>query len=77
MASQLAKAGFVITAFGQLDDAPTYGMVGVNHGASDAVVIESSAPGTVSGKAAALFAQGYVPVGGYVSNGAAAFIFEK
>jgi hypothetical protein len=77
MASQLAKAGFVITAFGQLDDAPTYGMVGVNHGASDAVVIESSAPGTVSGKAAALFAQGYVPVGGYVSNGAACFIFEK
>jgi len=73
MASQLAGVGF-ITAFGQLDAVPTYGMVAVtdlnDQGARDAVVA-----GT--GSAIELFAEGYVPVGGCVSNGAPYFIFEK
>jgi len=78
MASQLAGSGFIITAFGQLDAAPTYGMVGVSadENRHDAVVAQSF-PGTGSGSAMALFDAGYVPVGGYVSNGAPYFIFEK
>jgi hypothetical protein len=76
LASQLAGSGYVITAFGQLDDVPTYGLVGVYGPATDAIVAQSF-PGTGTGSAIELFAAGYVPVGGYVQNGATYFIFEK
>ena len=77
MASQLAGSGFIITAFGQLDAVPTYGMIGVSTETPRDVVVAQSFPGTGSGSAIELFAEGYVPVGGYVSNGAPYFIFEK
>jgi hypothetical protein len=81
MVSQLADTGFIITAFGQLDGTPTFGAVGVYSPPSDKIsrdaVVAQSFPGTGSGSATALFAAGYVPVGGYVSNGATYFIFEK
>lgn len=81
MASQLAGSGFVITAFGQLDAAPTYGLIGIYAPPADTisrdVVLAQCFPGTGSGSAMALFADGYVPVGGYVSDGATYFIFEK
>ncbi|HEY3808095.1 MAG TPA: hypothetical protein VGL61_36190 [Kofleriaceae bacterium] len=74
LASQLADAGFVITAFGQLDAVPTYGLIGVGPFpwlyTLDAVV---AGPGS----AIDMFAAGYVPVGGYVSDGATYFIFER